>query len=88
MKKIEKTARKALVFAVGKMLTLIGVALTFACCYGVMPPRDHEPEYWAQPSDAEQTLYGRKAESPVNTVNETPAETLAEQASQNEPSAQ
>ena len=84
MKKIEKTARKALVLAVGKMLTLIGVALTFACCYGVMPPRDYEPEYWAQQSDAEQTLYGQQPQLPVNTVNETPAETLEEQASQNE----
>ena len=88
MNKIQKSARKTILLTVGKALTLCGVALTFAACYGVMTPPD-EPDYWAQ-KNAEETLLGvgeTKAEASVQTESanrERCAETLAEQASQNE----
>ena len=88
MNKIQKSARKTILLTVGKALTLCGVALTFAACYGVMTPPD-EPDYWAQ-KNAEETLLGvgeTKAEASVQTESanrERCAETLAEQVSQNE----
>ena len=88
MNKVQKSARKTILLTVGKALTLCGVALTFAACYGVMTPPD-EPDYWAQKS-AEETLLGvggTKAEASVQTESanrERCAETLAEQVSQNE----
>ena len=88
MNKIQKSARKTILLTVGKALTLCGVALTFAACYGVMTPPD-EPDYWAQ-KNAEETLLGvgeTKAEASVQTESanrEKCGETLEEQASQNE----
>ena len=88
MNKVQKSARKTILLTVGKALTLCGVALTFAACYGVMTPPD-EPGYWTQ-KNAEETLLGvgeTKAEASVQTESanrERCAETLAEQASQNE----
>ena len=88
MNKVQKSTRKTILLTVGKMLTLCGVALTFAACYGVMTPPD-EPDYWAQ-KNAEETLLGvdqTKANTPEQTEwanRERCAETLAEQASQNE----
>lgn len=66
---------------VGKALTLCGVALTFAACYGT-PPRDPQPpDYWAQ-KNAEESLLGvQKPESQTNC--ERLQETPAEQESQN-----
>ena len=87
MNKIQKSARKTILLTVGKALTLCGVALTFAACYGPMP-RPEEPDYWAQ-KNAEETLLGvgeTKADASVQTESanrERCAETLAEQASQN-----
>ena len=90
MNKLQKSARKTVLLTVGKALTLCGVALTFAACYGT-PPQDPNPDYWAQ-KNAEETLLGvgsTKAAAPqTEAVNrERCAETLAEQESQNEPSA-
>ncbi len=72
---IHKTALKS----VCKALTLCGVAVTFAACYGT-PPIEHTPDYWAQ-KNAEETLLG------TSSNVETPVENPAGQASQNEPSA-
>ena len=90
MNKVQKSTRKTILLTVGKALTLCGVALTFAACYGVVTPPD-EPDYWAQ-KNAEETLLGvgsTKAAAPqTEAVNrERCAKTLAEQESQNEPSA-
>ena len=88
MNKLQKSARKTVLLTVGKALTLCGVALTFAACYGVRPGPD-EPDYWAQ-KNAEETLLGAnqtKANTPEEAEwanRERCAETLAEQASQNE----
>ena len=87
MNKIQKSARKTILLTVGKALTLCGVALTFAACYGVMTPPD-EPDYWAQ-KNAEETLLGvggtNAAASQTEAVTrERCAETLAEQESRNE----
>ena len=88
MNKVQKSARKTILLTVGKALTLCGVALTFAACYGT-PPREPNPDYWAQ-KNAEETLLGvgeTKAEASVQTESanrERCAETLAEQVSQNE----
>ena len=90
MNKVQKSTRKTILLTVGKMLTLCGVALTFAACYGVMTPPD-EPDYWAQ-KNAEETLLGvgstKAAALQTEAVNrERCAETLADQESQNEQSA-
>lgn len=55
MKKIEIHIRKGTVAFLGKLLTICGVALTFAACYGVMEP-DMKPEYFSPERD--QMLYG------------------------------
>ena len=65
MNKLQKSTRKTILLTVGKALTLCGVALTFAACYGVMP-RPDEPDYWVQ-RNAEEALLGidkTKAEVP------------------------
>ena len=87
MNKIQKSARKTILLTVGKALTLCGVALTFAACYGVVTPPD-EPDYWAQ-KNAEETLLGvggtNAAASQTEAVTrEKCAETPAEQESRNE----
>ena len=88
MNKIQKSARKTILLTVGKALTLCGVALTFAACYGVMHGPDN-PDYWAQ-KNAEETLLGvgeTKADASVQTESanrERCAETPAEQESQSE----
>ena len=88
MNKIQKSARKTVLLTVGKALTLCGVALTFAACYGT-PPQDPNPDYWAQ-KNAEETLLGAdqtKANTPEQTEwanREKCAETPAEQESQSE----
>ena len=87
MNKIQKSARKTVLLTVGKALTLCGVALTFAACYGVVTPPD-EPDYWAQ-KNAEETLLGvggtNAAASQTEAVTrEKCAETPVEQASQSE----
>jgi len=58
--KTEKAVRKHVVRTVGKVLTLCGVALTFAACYGTPHP-DWTKE---ETADIEEKLYG--------TVDETP----------------
>lgn len=88
MNKIQKSARKTILLTVGKALTLCGVALTFAACYGVMHGPDN-PDYWAQ-KNAEETLLGAdqtKANTPEEAEwanRERCAETPAEQESQSE----
>ena len=87
MNKIQKSARKTILLTVGKALTLCGVALTFAACYGVVPPPD-EPDYWAQ-KNAEETLLGVGGTNAVTlkteaVTRERCGETLVEQESRNE----
>lgn len=90
MNKIQKSARKTILLTVGKALTLCGVALTFAACYGT-PPREPnpDPDYWAQ-KNAEETLLGAdqtKANTPEEAEwanRERCAETPAVQESQSE----
>lgn len=73
MEKSEKKVRKSVVLLVGKMLTLCGVALTFAACYGVAP--DYAPDYWGAPKD--EMLYGEDEQTPQEKADipETEAET-------------
>ena len=86
MNKLQKSARKTVLMTVGKALTLCGVALTFAACYGT-PPRDpNAPDYWAQ-KNAEETLLGAQNQCSQTNCERLP-ETLAEQESQNARSAQ
>jgi len=88
MNKVQKSTRRTILLSVGKVLTLCGVALTFAACYGVMTPPD-KPDYWAQ-KNAEESLLGvdqTKANAPEEgewANREKCAETPEEQASQNE----
>ena len=87
MNKLQKLSRKTVLLTVGKALTLCGVALTFAACYGVNRP-EPVPDYWAQ-KNAEETLLGvdkgRNLLEQVERVNcETRAESPAEQESRNE----
>ena len=85
MNKVQKSTRKTILLTVGKVLTLCGVALTFAACYGVMTPPD-EPDYWAQ-KNAEERLLGAGGTNaaPEEAVSrEKCAETPVEQASQSE----
>lgn len=68
MKKIEIHIRKGTVAFLGKLLTICGVALTFAACYGVMEP-DMKPEYFSPERD--QMLYGGDENEDENVnVNE------------------
>ena len=87
MNKLQKLSRKTVLLTVGKALTLCGVALTFAACYGVNRP-EPVPDYWAQ-KNAEETLLGvdkgRNLPEQAERVNcETRAESPAEQESRNE----
>ena len=85
MNKLQQSARKTVLLTLGKALTLCGVALTFAACYGT-PPRDpNAPDYWAQKNSAEETLYGAgQSEKSVPAIRGTRAETPEEQESQSE----
>lgn len=67
MKKVELKLRKSVLVSVGKLLTMCGVALTFAACYGVPP----EPDFNKQ--QAERLLYGEPNESDQTEV--TPLQT-------------
>lgn len=87
MNKLQKLSRKTVLLTVGKALTLCGVALTFAACYGVNRP-EPVPDYWAQ-KNAEETLLGvdkgHSLPEQAERVNcETRAESPAEQESRNE----
>lgn len=68
MKKVELKLRKSALVSVGKLLTMCGVALTFAACYGVPP---EQPDFNKQ--QAEHLLYGEPNESDQTEV--TPLET-------------
>ena len=90
MNKLQKLSRKTVLLTVGKALTLCGVALTFAACYGVNRP-EPVPDYWAQ-KNAEETLLGvdkgrnssHSSEQAERVNCETRAESPAEQESRNE----
>ena len=91
MNKLQTSVRKTVLLTVGKALTLCGVALTFAACYGTPPHDPIPPDYWAQ-KNAEESLLGvdqTKANTPEQTEwanRERCAETPGEQESQNEQS--
>jgi len=55
MNRLQHSVRKTILSVVGKALTLCGVALTFAACYGVQEP--NAPTYWSE-KNAEQMLFG------------------------------
>lgn len=81
MNKLQTSVRRTVLKTVGKALTLCGVALTFAACYGTPPHDPIPPDYWAQ-KNAEESLLGvQKPESQTNC--ERLQETPAEQESQN-----
>ena len=83
MNKLQQSTRRFALKTLGKALTLCGVALTFAACYGT-PPHDPQPDYWAQKNSAEETLYGTaESAQSVSTTRGTRAETPEDQASQN-----
>ena len=89
MNKLQTSVRRTVLKTVGKALTLCGVALTFAACYGTPPHDPTPPDYWAQ-KNAEESLLGvdqTKADTPEQTEwanRERCAETPEEQAFQNE----
>lgn len=77
-----KTIRNTFLLTLGKALTLCGVAVTFAACYG-SPPIDPE-EYHQTQNNAEEMLLGadQNETAAQNATHEICAETPAEQASQ------
>ncbi len=85
MNKLQTTTRKIVLKSVAKALTLCGVAVTFAACYGTPPHEPTAPEYWAAKNSAEEAIFG--AENQQYATREICAETTAEQASRNEQSA-
>ena len=72
MKTISRNICKSILAATGKVLTLCGVAITFAACYGSPPHDPTAPDYWAEKNDTEEMLFGADA---VNREKyaETPA---------------
>jgi len=70
MKKAEKIFRKSIVFTIGKVLTLCGIAITFAACYGVYEPDYPTPEYWgsAKKENCDLQEDETKNQAPIQTT--------------------